>query len=145
MRSAFQKAGVNTAAIELQQKAVESMRLHNGDTVKAAKKLWRVVAKSEELGEELTAYYLLRLDPLLFRTAAPRPVAVKNHRRSKPRKYRTQEEKDAEMRAIDLIVNARENGYGFRVGGRPIGDIRWGELLPLAKDEAFLAAGHIRA
>jgi hypothetical protein len=142
-RDAFQKAGLNTAALELKNMAVEALRL-NKAPAKAAQKFAAVLKKRDDLLIALVADYMSRLEieplPPPSASAPPpvKPVKVGPHRRQLPR---TQAEKSS---ALDVAARLHEAvAHEHHVNDRPIGDFRWGELHMAVEENAHNASRYL--
>jgi len=110
------------------------------DPAKALKEFTHALLANRDLLEWLALDYLKRLAANLPKSESDRGTVkahpVREHRR------RTKEERAAsiaaELTAAGAIFNIR------KIKGRPIGDLRWGELSKLVADFAVDAASFLR-
>jgi hypothetical protein len=113
---------------------------HKNDPAKAMKEFVHTLLARRELLDALAFDYLSRLAQ-----GAPKPKhgsrRVRAHK-VRPHRRRTKHEHAAavaaELTAANAIFNTR------RIGGRPIGDLRWGELRSLVAEQALDAASYLR-
>ena len=124
---------------DLMTTASKILLANKRNPAKALKDFIRVLLARRDLLEELALDYLKRLaadmpKPTGRGTVKAHPV--RQHRR------RTKEERAAavaaELTAAGAIFNIR------KIDGRPIGDLRWGELRKLVADHASDAASYLR-
>jgi len=153
MKDAMTKAGVDTARAELLAKAHEVLRAHGDDAIKATPKFSGMLRKRADLLDALVLDYLRRVAANMpnvktpsdaskggaaprprpsasastSANASPRDVSVSKHKRSRPSpRARTQDEKDAALRAAEHKVAAVRSVFEVRtIDNRFIGDLRW--------------------
>jgi hypothetical protein len=135
----------DAAAAELQKLGLEALRAHGGSEVPAAPKFAAMLRNRPDL---LLAMFRDRDDLLVppvreylrgvaaqARGPTVKPIKVREHRRQR---QRTPEEKAAILRVTVSLFDRRE------INGRPVGDMRWGEVQHEVRDNAVNAASYLR-
>lgn len=145
-RDAFEKAGMNTAGAELFKLATDALRHHGGSAEKSVGKFSQMLRKRNDLLTALALEFLRRVAADMAATAPPvRPVKevdVRKHQRHRPR---TEAERAGAMVAAGTAVQAMRSIFDERyIDGRPIGDLRWGELRAMVHANATSAASYLR-
>ena len=133
MKDAMHKAGVDTASSELYTRAVEALRAHNGSAVKAAPKFAELLRKRDDLLLAVARNVLLRAAadmqiplPGTIDISTSRSSRRKEHQRHRPR---TDAERTAAMQVMAMQNEALRSVFDRRrIGGRPMGELAWGEL-----------------
>jgi hypothetical protein len=144
-KDAFEKAGMNTAGAEVYKLGVDALRGHGGSAEKAAPKFCNLLRKRNDLLNALAIEFLRWVAADMG--TQPSPVSIKNikvreHKRHRPR---SEEERTGALIAAGTAVEALRSIFDERhIDGRPIGDLRWGELLGMVHTNANNAASYLR-
>jgi hypothetical protein len=144
-KDAFEKAGMNTAGAEAYKLGVDALRGHGGSAERAAPKFCNMLRKRNDLLNALAVEFLRWV--AIDMGTQPRPVSIKNikvreHKRHRPR---SEEERTGALIAAGTAVEALRSIFDERhIDGRPIGDLRWGELQGMVHTNANNAASYLR-
>jgi hypothetical protein len=143
-KDAFEKAGMNTAGAELYKLATDALRGHGGSAEKTATKFCQMLKKREDLLRALALEFLrgVAADMGTQAPASIKNIKVREHKRHRPR---SEEERTGALIAAGTAVEALRSIFDERhIDGRPIGDLRWGELQGMVHTNANNAASYLR-
>jgi hypothetical protein len=135
---------MNTAGAELFKLGIDALRGHGGSAEKAASKFCQMLRKRNDLLNALVLEFLRRVaaDMGTQAPASIKNIKVREHRRHRPR---TEEERTGALVAAGTAIEAMRSIFDERhIDGRPIGDLRWGELLGMVHTNANNAASYLR-
>lgn len=142
IRDALTRAGINTAGIELKKMATEALRSNGGSVEQATVKMTRSMRKRDDLLAALVRDFLQRVAAETPVAAREKKVDVREHKRQRPR---TAAERSGALVAAGTAVQALRSIFEQRIiDGRPIGDLRWGELRAMVHANASSAASYLR-
>jgi hypothetical protein len=115
---------------ELHAIAADAIKAAKGDKLRAAMRLMTTLRGRPDLLEALALDYLERVSADMM--SEPSPAATKP-RVAKVRAHerRTPSQRAAALRSRGEVAAAVLTAYDYKIDGRPIGDIRWGELQTL--------------
>jgi hypothetical protein len=156
IKDAFAKAGMDTGKLDLRAAATEALDAAKGNVARAATRFSAVLKSKGELREAIALDYLQRLaaeppqpaaaeQPQAQPSATPAAgsIKVKEHKVRQHRR-RTHEEREAALRSAGHAAASMAGAYDRQIDGRPIGELRWGELQALRHNNAFNAASYLR-
>jgi hypothetical protein len=132
------------SSAELRKLAIEALRAHRGDPTAALAKFAAMLRKRNDLLDAIAFDYLQSIQRKEKIEPPPpeKPVKVREHRRQR---QRTKEERNAALSVAARQVEVLGSIFDQRqINGRPIGDMRWGELTRECRDNALNAASYLR-
>ena len=125
---------------ELNKVAHAAMAAANNDPPKAGSRMATHVIKRRDLISELCTYFIEHEN---IRGSAPPAVTVKSHN-VKQHKRRTPLQRAAAIEAAGEMAKVMLGAFDHPIDGRPLGDLRWGELTRLCERAKIAAASHLR-